>query len=87
MELIANLLAADRVRVGPLVLYENSLYIMPDKDLHTLVIEKLVPGGLGLGRLAEGIVVLVRYVLPGEKILVRETGRKKDYIFATLQEA
>ena len=59
---------------------------MPKKDLHTVVIEKLVPGGLGLGRLDEGIVVLVRYVLPGEKVLVREEDRKKDYIAATLRE-
>ena len=46
--------------------------IMPKKDLRTVVIEKLVPGGLGLGRLKEGIVVMVRYVLPGEKVLVNE---------------
>jgi 23S rRNA (uracil1939-C5)-methyltransferase len=54
------------------------------KKLHTLFIEKLVPGGFGLGRLDEGIVVLVRYVLPGEKVLVREIGRKKDYVSAEL---
>jgi 23S rRNA (uracil1939-C5)-methyltransferase len=59
---------------------------MPKKVLHTLVIEKLVPGGLGLGRLHEGIVVLVRYVLPGEKVLVQQTSRKKDYISAVLKE-
>jgi len=59
---------------------------MPEKDLHTLLIEKLVPGGFGLGRLDEGIVVLVRHVLPGEKVLVREAGRKKDYITAILEE-
>ena len=58
---------------------------MPGKILHTLFIEKLVAGGLGLGRLAEGIIVLVRYVLPGEKVLVRELDRKKDYISAELQ--
>lgn len=44
------------------------------------MIEKLVPGGFGLGRTAAGIVVLVRHVLPGEKVLVNEVGRKKDYI-------
>jgi len=54
------------------------------KELHTLVIEKLVPGGFGLGRLVDGIVVLVRYVLPGEQVLVREVKRRKDYISATL---
>ena len=59
---------------------------MPGKNLHTLRIEKLVPGGLGLGRLADGIIVLVRYVLPGEEVLVQETGRKKDYISAILKQ-
>jgi 23S rRNA (uracil1939-C5)-methyltransferase len=59
---------------------------MPEKNLHTLLIEKLVPGGYGLGRLDEGIVVLVRYVLPGEKVVVREVTRKKDYISAILRE-
>ncbi len=59
---------------------------MGSKTLHTVLIEKLVPGGLGLGRLAGGKVVLVRYVLPGERVLVRERNRKKDFIFATLHE-
>ena len=59
---------------------------MPSKKLHTVVIEKLVPGGLGLGRLAWGMVVLVGYVLPGERVVVREMIRKKDFISATLQE-
>jgi 23S rRNA (uracil1939-C5)-methyltransferase len=59
---------------------------MVSKNLHTVVIEKLVPGGLGLGRLTEGMVVLVRYVLPGERVVVREMNRKKDYVSATLEE-
>lgn len=59
---------------------------MSRKELHTLLIEKLVPGGFGLGRLEEGIIVLVRYVLPGEKVVVREISRKKDFISAALQE-
>ena len=59
---------------------------MGSKNLHTVLIEKLIPGGLGLGRLAEGMVVLVRYVLPGERVVVREVNRKKDFISATLQE-
>jgi 23S rRNA (uracil1939-C5)-methyltransferase len=70
---------------GPNLIFHSNLN-MPKKDLHTLVIEKLVPGGLGLGRLEEGIVVLVRYVLPGEKVLVQETSRKKDYISARLKK-
>ncbi len=59
---------------------------MSKKKLHTLVIEKFVAGGFGLGRLEEGIIVLVRHVLPGEKVLVSEVGRKKDYIAAALKE-
>jgi len=59
---------------------------MPKKNLHTLTIDKLIPGGLGLGRLENGMVVMVRYVLPGEKVLVRTVAHKKDYIYATLKE-
>ena len=51
---------------------------------HTVLIEKLVPGGFGLGHLPEGIVVMVRYVLPGEKVLVRELYRKKQFIHGEL---
>ena len=56
------------------------------KNLHTVVIEKLVAGGPGLGRLAEGMIVLVPYVLPGERVIVREMKRKKDFISAMLEE-
>ncbi|MDX1775876.1 MAG: hypothetical protein R3297_04790, partial [Desulfobulbales bacterium] len=59
---------------------------MPEKYLHTLLIEKLVPGGLGLARLESGLVVMVRHVLPAEKVLVRQIRRKKDYIAATLEK-
>ena len=59
---------------------------MPSKILHTVVIEKLVPGGLGLGRLPGGMVILAGHVLPGEKVVVREMTRKKDFISARLLE-
>ena len=59
---------------------------MNSKNLHTVLIEKLVPGGLGLGRLTGGMVVLVGYVLPGERVVVREVVRKKDFISARLEE-
>ena len=59
---------------------------MAKKNLHTVLIEKMVEGGFGLGRLDGGIVVLVRSVLPGETVVVRETGRKKNFIAATLAE-
>jgi 23S rRNA (uracil1939-C5)-methyltransferase len=59
---------------------------MPGKNQHLLMIEKLVPGGFGLGRTAAGIVVLVRYVLPGEQVLVNVVSRKKDYITGVAAE-
>jgi 23S rRNA (uracil1939-C5)-methyltransferase len=59
---------------------------MPKKNLHTVLIEKLIPGGYGLGRLADGMVILVNFVLPGERVLVREMNRKKDFISAELKD-
>jgi len=59
---------------------------MSENIRHILTIEKLVPGGLGLGRLESGIIVLVRHVLPSEKVLVREVTCKKDYISAIVEE-
>ncbi|MDD2465043.1 MAG: 23S rRNA (uracil(1939)-C(5))-methyltransferase RlmD [Desulfobulbus sp.] len=40
---------------------------------HTLTIHKLIHGGKGLGTLADGMVVMVAGVLPGERVTVRET--------------
>ncbi|MGD9949175.1 MAG: class I SAM-dependent RNA methyltransferase [Desulfobulbus sp.] len=40
---------------------------------HTLTIHKLIHGGKGLGTLADGMVVMVAGVLPGETVTVRET--------------
>jgi 23S rRNA (uracil1939-C5)-methyltransferase len=57
---------------------------IPPEQVHTAMIDKLVPGGFGLGRLEQGIVVMVRHVLPGEKVVVREAKRKKQYIHAEL---
>jgi 23S rRNA (uracil1939-C5)-methyltransferase len=59
---------------------------MSPGNLHTLIIEKLIPGGLGLARMAGGLIVLVRYVLPGERVVVREKRRRKNFLSATLQE-
>ena len=50
------------------------------------VIDKVVAGGLGLGRLEDGMVVMVPYTLPGEEILVRAKRRKKKYMEAELLE-
>ena len=52
----------------------------------TLLIEKLVGNGYGLGRLADGKVALVRHVLPGERVLVRTRQGKKNFIYADLLE-
>jgi 23S rRNA (uracil1939-C5)-methyltransferase len=49
-------------------------------------IEKLIFGGVGLGRLANGKVVLVPYVLPGERVKIRITAEAKDYAEAELLE-
>lgn len=43
-------------------------------------------GGFGFGRLADGLVVLVPHVLPGEMILVRPVRKKKSYLEARLVE-
>lgn len=47
-----------------------------------VTIEKIVAGGHGLGRAADGQVVLVRHVLPGERVTVAIRERKKDYLLA-----
>ena len=51
-----------------------------------VVIDKVVAGGLGLGRLADGMVVMAPYALPGEEIKVRAKRRKKKYMEAELLE-
>ena len=49
-----------------------------------VAIEKLVTGALGLGRLPDGLVVLVPHVLPGEVVWVRPVRKKKTWIEARL---
>lgn len=46
----------------------------------TVHIEKIVTGGYGLGRRQDGMVVLSRHVLPGETVLLRETGRHRGHL-------
>jgi 23S rRNA (uracil1939-C5)-methyltransferase len=43
-------------------------------------------GGRGLGRLEDGLVVLVPHVLPGETVLVQPLKKKKNYLQARLLE-
>ena len=47
-------------------------------------IEKIITGGLGLARRADGMVVLTRFVLPGETVAVRETAQHRGYVEADL---
>ena len=49
---------------------------------HLLEIQKIITGGMGLARLANGMVVMVPHVLPGEQVLVEETEHKRGYILA-----
>lgn len=44
-----------------------------------ITIEKLVPGGDGLGRLSDGRVIFVPDTIPHERVSVRVTVNKRDY--------
>lgn len=43
-------------------------------------IEKIITGGLGLARRADGMVVLTRFVLPGERVEIRESAQHRGYV-------
>ena len=49
---------------------------------HTIRIEKIIHGGQGLGRLEDGIIVMTRFVLPGEEVEVKEKKKQRGYIEA-----
>ncbi|HER62954.1 MAG TPA: class I SAM-dependent RNA methyltransferase [Desulfobacteraceae bacterium] len=49
---------------------------------HTIRIEKIIHGGRGLARLDDGFVVLTPFVLPGEKVLIREQKKLRGHIEA-----
>ncbi len=51
-----------------------------------ITIEKLIIGGAGLGRLPDGMVVLVPQVLPGEVVRVEPVSTKKNFMQARLVE-
>jgi 23S rRNA (uracil1939-C5)-methyltransferase len=51
-----------------------------------LTVDKVIKGGLGLGRLADGQVVMVPRVLPGERVLVELRRQHKQYQEADLLE-
>ncbi|MDM7202650.1 MAG: TRAM domain-containing protein [Thermodesulfobacteriaceae bacterium] len=51
-----------------------------------LYIEKITFGGVGLGRLKNGKIVFVPYVIPGEKIKAIVTEDYKDYAYGEISE-
>ncbi|MFA6284490.1 MAG: 23S rRNA (uracil(1939)-C(5))-methyltransferase RlmD [Desulfurivibrionaceae bacterium] len=51
-----------------------------------LTVDKVIKGGLGLGRLADGQVVMVPRVLPGERVRVQLRRQHKQYQEADLLE-
>ncbi|MCX5876951.1 MAG: TRAM domain-containing protein [Deltaproteobacteria bacterium] len=51
-----------------------------------LTVDKVIKGGLGLGRLADGQVIMVPRVLPGEVVRVRLRRQHKQYQEAELLE-
>lgn len=53
---------------------------------HTLTIEKIIPGGNGLARRPDGLVVMVPLVLPGEKVVVEFFQEKRGFVQANLVE-
>ncbi|HEB68099.1 MAG TPA: class I SAM-dependent RNA methyltransferase [Desulfobulbus sp.] len=53
---------------------------------HTIEIQKIISGGNGLGHLADGMVVMTPFVLPGEKVTVAEIQRFSGHIQAKTLE-
>jgi 23S rRNA (uracil1939-C5)-methyltransferase len=52
---------------------------------HLLEIQKIITGGMGLGRLKNSMVAMVPHVLPGELVEVEETKRHRGYIEARVR--
>ena len=50
----------------------------------TIEINKVIMGGLGLGRAADGMAVMVAGVLPGETVTVTTTREHRGYVEAVL---
>jgi tRNA/tmRNA/rRNA uracil-C5-methylase (TrmA/RlmC/RlmD family) len=51
-----------------------------------LIVERLVFGGAGIGRLSNGKICFVRQVLPGERVKVRWHTERASYVEAELEE-
>lgn len=52
----------------------------------TLLIERLVFGGAGIGRLADGKICFVQGVIPGERVKARIRAKHASYVEADLEE-
>lgn len=59
---------------------------MSQSNRQTITIDKVVTGGHGLSRLASGLVVMVPFVLPGERVVVRVDKEHKGFALASLLE-
>lgn len=53
---------------------------------NTIIIEKVVNGGIGLGRNANGQVVLIGESLPGEELTYVITGKRKKTLFGRVEQ-
>lgn len=51
-----------------------------------IIIEKIIKGGLGMGRRADGMVVMIPDVLPGEEVRAGITRKRKNFLEANLLE-
>lgn len=59
---------------------------MSAKNRHTVTIGKIITGGHGLAKLDDGMVVMVPFVLPAEKVVVAIEKKKKNFAEAILLE-
>jgi 23S rRNA (uracil1939-C5)-methyltransferase len=55
-------------------------------SFHDIIIEKVVSGGFGLGRLADGMIALVPFTLAGERVRITPRRRHKSYLEAEAVE-
>ncbi|CAK8713164.1 23S rRNA m(5)U-1939 methyltransferase [Candidatus Electrothrix laxa] len=53
---------------------------------HSVTIEKIIPGGKGLARTADGQVVMTPFTLPDEIVLVKEDRKKSGYIEGSIEQ-
>lgn len=59
---------------------------MSAKNRHTVTIDKVITGGQGLAKLADGMLIMVPFVLPGERVVVAIEKKKKSFAEAILLE-